>query len=567
MTRSFRRLNIGQFLWPVTLMTLPLVAAIFLGMAYRIWSLLPIYPDEIAHRIAVGRLIFDQFSRINSIPGCLTSATLNIPYVLYPAGFVFSTLSLIRNMTDNRIVAALILAACIALLYRAGRYLTDQYSAVLGLSLTLIAISVGVIPAGLIVLRAEYIIGLFFCFALFGICSPRNARTDILFASIGVLLFSMALFAHPKTIYFLPLAVILLTKILWYRGPYFYASGLILLGLIAFYAIGFAMKSFDCPELPEFNAALAGYNIHPVMLLQSPREFVAAVWSVNFQSFQKLTRIMLQATFQGASEVAYLPPVPQARLVRLTNFLISAFVIQTLVVMAGVVLSHLCGLISNWRNRRDRATFLVQHAGMLLAYFGTTTSLLLNKTQHWYDVSFWISLYLFSIFVSFMIFFGTRDSIAAPSVKKTCLPSSIFRSKPLIALIFAPTLVAAALSEVVANRYIYPAFAAGYSGPGISIAHSDWKLAREQTLQALKKCNLSIRSPRLIVDDLTYPIVQRSFGVMPITYGMFMGAAPFIAKAREIGSAGLIVRCDGIPSGLPALPWDQVGSVCCASLK
>lgn len=561
MTGCFRRLNIGQILWPVILVTLPLVAAIILGMAYRIWSLLPIYPDEIAHRIAVGRLIFDQFSRINSIPGCLTSATLDIPYVLYPAGFVFSTFSLIRDMADNRMVAALILAACLILLYRAGRYLADQYSAILGLSLAVIAISVGVIPAGLIVLRAEYIIGLFFCFAIFGICSPRNAKTDILFASLAALLFSMAFFAHPKTIYFLPLAVILMTKILWHRGPYFYILGSALLGVIAFYAIGFEMRSYSCPELPEFNADLAGYNIHPVLLLQNPREFFAALWSVNFQSFQKLTRIILQTTFQEASEVAYLPPVPKTKLVALTNLLVSAFVIETLLVMIGVVLSHLWALISSWNNRRDRTTALLQHKGMLLAYFGTTISLLLNKTQHWYDVSFWISLYVFSIFVSFMMFSRAGNVVSDPSAR-------VLRSKSLVVLILVPTLLAAAaLSEVVANRYLYPAFVAGYSGPSISIAHADWRLVREQTLQALKKCNLTIRSPRLIVDDLTYPIVQGSYGVMPITYGMYMGAEPFIAKARDIGSAGLILRCDRIPPGLPVLPWEQVGPVCCASFK
>jgi hypothetical protein len=106
----------------------------------------------------------------------------------------------------------------------------------------------------------------------------------------------------------------------------------------------------------------------------------------------------------------------------------------------------------------------------------------------------------------------------------------------------------------------------GYEGPGISVKNYNYGVVEREVLQTLNKCELKRNSPRLLVDDYTYPVVQASYKPMLISYVALLGLQDGLIWARKVGSSGMIVRCVDLGpqetrSTLFAIK--QNGALCC----
>ena len=84
------------------------------------------------------------------------------------------------------------------------------------------------------------------------------------------------------------------------------------------------------------------------------------------------------------------------------------------------------------------------------------------------------------------------------------------------------------------------------------------------------------QSPRLILDNVTYPFLQNSYKAMLITYLLYgyVSIMPdgkrsyaeqesFVSKVKSIGSAGIVTRCISYPWGFSAADAKKSGPICC----
>jgi hypothetical protein len=536
-----------------------------------IWRLFPVYPDEVFYRALVSRTFFEGFERTYVAPFCGgVGQTVPISYIFYPAATIFAADTFIENLSYNRIVAAAVMAACFLILWLAMNRLASwneetrpvafrnsPYRLMIFCSVPLL-LCLGTVPATLAMVRGES--GIFLlvsCMLLaFADCRRSPSLSAVVAGSI-LLIFTVSLFQHPKTLYFLPAAAVSMFALLWRNSRLICMTTLGCLAWAGF--AGYQMNKLQfltCAEFPAYQDLLQSFNINPSTLLSDPILFVEGV--VQNVGIERLLGIAKKSMFIDVYDANHLPPVKEDGFVSIVNNMIGGCWILLVTVSSGLIVWHIRQIILHaHRSRLDaqcsrRET--VNSVGLLALYVGVATQVLLNKTAWFYDCSYWFCLLVF---------------LAIPSLSRALnsrLASGNRAARNVIAACFAFISLSAAFSTALSTTTFYNAFKSNFRGPGISIASMDPTTTKINIERAFAECELLPTAPRLIVDDETYPFIQ-SYKPILVTYAVNQTSAPeAIIRAKALKSSGMVFSCFYTPL-FPNLSFKRNGDICCTKLN
>jgi hypothetical protein len=550
-----------------------IIATILIGsLVIRVWQLFPIYPDEIAYRFFTARAFFDGFERLALMPFCGATSSVKIPIVYYPAAIAYSSYSLIADVAYNRLVAVAFLVAGFAVFAIALKNLStaagptqrtaggDTSAVRLALCATLLMCCIGVLPATYVILRGEsasYILTplLILCFSPF---RPKRTAVASLMAAGVLLLFTMAVYAHPKFLYFVPAVAISLVVLLWQRSRVGLSIALLCLFWATIEGLRIDYLQFvTCSETPQFQSLLGSFNIDPTSAFLHPVVFFQSVF--ENMNIERLAAVIQKTSFVEHYDVDYLPGLHTDIFADVANALIAGCWILLAGISIAAVIWYCWRIYTRARGtgaspERSKWPELLGCLGMICLYLAVTVHFVLNKTAWWYDCANWFFLYTLLGMSSLL---RITRSQAVTGWMQVSVKGAAWVG---VAVIVA----AAAVSTYVSGETFYRSFREGFSGPGQSIAKRDVQTTKRNIQSALNQCGLSSTSPRLIVDDVTYPVLEHSSKPLLVTYAIrVLSADQAIERAKALGSSGIVFQC-GFASSFPGISFVQEGGICCA---
>jgi hypothetical protein len=549
------------------------LTAIIVFLTLGIWRLFPIYPDEIFYRALVSRTFFEGFERTYVAPFCGgLGQTVPISYIFYPAATIFAGNSFIEDLSYNRIIAAAVMAFCFLMLWLAVKRLascnveTDPAaSRNLLVTVQMIFCSavllccLGTLPATLVMVRAEA--GIFILVACLLLSFAGFKKSLSLSAVVAVsimLIFSVSVFQHPKTLYFLPAAAVSVFALLWRSSRWACMGALVCLAWAG--AAGYQINNLQfltCSELPAYQDFLQSFNINPSKMLSDPILFVDSV--LQNVGPERLFKIAKKTMFLDVYDVNYLPAVSDSIFVSVVNSMIGGCWIILLAVSIGLIIWNIRQIFLHNRLARldelhSRRT-IIDSVGLLTLYAGLAAQILLNKTAWFYDCAYWFCILTF---------------LATPTLFRALrsrLASGNLGIRIVIVGCFSFILLSAALSTALSAGTFYEAFKSGFRGPGISIATMNPTATKLSIERALTQCELLPTAPRLIVDDVTYPFIQRSYKPILVTYAVNQTSRPeAIIRAKALKSSGMVFGCFYAPL-FPNLSFQRDGDICCTKFN
>jgi hypothetical protein len=280
---------------------------------FYIWSWLPVYSDEISNRIIVARAFFENWQRITPFPACETSNHVPIPWIFYPAAFLSSGYSLIQDMRLWRVLGEAFFA--VTFLLALGRFIPfvrqdkTGWTTMLALCLAM-PFFVGVLPSITMMVRAEHIILLTIAFCCWAAARHEDKKYAPAWLILVFLLYSTAIYAHPKIIFFLP-AILLITAGFARVRP---VMAVVTLGLLlATTGYGIAINGWQllhCPESPAFEARIRDSSLNPLDAVKSPGTFIHDfARHMLTRDYSKVTGAL---TLNAEYEFDYLPKINKA---------------------------------------------------------------------------------------------------------------------------------------------------------------------------------------------------------------------------------------------------------------
>jgi hypothetical protein len=569
MKRSGKVMSTGYGFPTWTIVSLTAIVA-FLTLG--IWRLFPIYPDEVFYRALVSNAFFEGFERTRVWPFCGDPGqTVSIPYVFYPAATIFAGNSFIEDLSYNRIVATSVMVASFFMLWFALKRLAfsdDKLGLPSNQTLSgarwmifcsaVLLCSLGTLPATLVMMRGETGIYILVACLLLSFSNWRASLSwSALTAGFVVFVFTVSLFQHPKALYFLPAVALSIFALLWNHSRLMLIAALSCLAWAG--AEGYRINRIQflsCPEIPVFEEYLRSFNIDPAKIFSDPGSFVAELFQNN--GLVRFLGIVRKTMFINSYDASYLPSVKDSAFVEIANGVIASCWIILILVSVCVVTWYVRQIFMQSRLYRAKALLfrreLIESVGMLALYTGAAVQICLNKTAWFYDCSYWFWILIF---------------LAAPSLLrtlKTQLERGSFGIRSAVAGGFAFILLSSILSTVLSAQTFYTAFLSGFRGPGIPIVTMDSTATKLSIERALAECELSPTAPRLMVDDITYPFVQKTFRPIWVTYALFSAPLDAIARAEALGSPGMILSCSYV-TDFPKLSFKRDGGICCTNFS
>jgi len=544
------------------------VTAVVALLTLGVWRLFPIYPDELYYRALVSRAFVEGFERTRVWPFCGDPGQAeSIPYIFYPAATIFAGYSFIEDLSYNRIVAVAVMVASFFMLWGAFKRLAsnDCNTCLIPTEIQLAAVKMifcsavllcglGTLPATLVMVRGET--GIYILVACL-LLSFSNWRASLLWSTLAtgfvILVFTVSVFQHPKALYFLPAVAVSIFALLWDRSRSIFMAALSWLAWAG--AEGYRINKvqlLSCPGFPRFEEYLRSFNIDLAKIFSNPDSFVTDLFQNNAP--ERFLMIARKTMFIDGYDVNYLPSVKDSTFVEIVNGAVGSCWIILILVSIAVVTWYVRQIFLFRSKARLCRRELIECLGMLALYTGVTAQILLNRTAWSYDCSYWFWMLIF---------------LAAPSLLRILKPQlerDNFGIKSAVAGVFSFILLSSVLSTVLSAETFYAAFRSGFAGPGIPVATMDSTATKLSIERALTECRLSPTAPRLMVDDITYPFVQRSFKPIWVTYALFTAPLDAVARAEALGSAGMIFSCSYVTL-FPKLSFKRDGSICCTNFS
>ena len=492
----------------------------------------PLYPDEVAYRITLGRFLQNGGLKQTLMPFCEAAFLQPVPLVLYPAAVFWAAVAFSgHGFLAYRWLSLSLLSIILFIIIR--REKKNQSSL---LPAPLLKLSFGPIIYGLIIFRPEIIIIfsgiILYCIQAFFLRNLQK-RNVFLLSIVSILIFDVAVYTHPKAIYLCPLAAFSviwgargfkkkLVQILWA------ISGLAVLAWISISLIKFDVyQCLHCPEVPSISEMLnSTQSVNPIDLLNSPTKFFRELSLVlDWKAFQKLSNRM---TFNPPYDAAYLPNHSSNSVVRLLNFTFVFGFISTFISCFWGVFTR---IIRGRGNERKNAISLA----LLFCAIGVPSVFNLNKA--WYDVSFAVGgLYLVSCFLPETPIKGTGKN-PIYRMRTYCYAFSVFIA-----------LASQALISFYFTRHFLPlpkvTLGSIYEGPNISWL-TDFSATQKVVNSVMREANLTQDTP-MIVDDLTYEFLKQRSRIAPATYLGLMpnGNQQNSDSINRMGFKQGLVRCE-----------------------
>lgn len=522
-------------------------------------SFLPIYTDEIAVKIATGRLLNDGFELISLFPQCGAAFSLPVPFTWIPARFL--DWMIYGNLSEPiflRLIGIMVLVAWLgALGWFAKSHLKTEISLLRIMGGLVAFVSLGVLPFLLVLNRPEQslLIGItYFCLLPF-ILARYQFKSNWVWAllTLSFLLVASYIFSsHPKTFFFLPLIIV--------SALHFgFSSRRIVLGISLF--AGLAWISYDsltfwsnriyCSDAPLVNGIFKSISLSFESLFTQPGQFLLGGLDNVIHSKEYIKNLLFQQRYQSD----WLPSNSDQKLggaVASINYAMKAI----FVLGFGYVIVALTNRVRADFHDRKLVPQTIIPAALLIGVFFYTFFL---AGKNFYESSLVLPLALLLIVLLF--------PLSGPS---TFLNRSY-------SFIFGILLITSIVSQINLIRsftaYIpYPWITGGQvSGQDLSISPFKFSKKRDEMIDAAALCGIRANhyNPHLVIDDLTYFTFKNAYKPFHVLYvasfwGQDIGDKNFFSFLRQKKSVGVITSCNRLPPEIRTLAKEHA-DFCCFS--
>jgi hypothetical protein len=517
---------------------LAVTAIAFFGLG--IWALSPIYPDEIAFRQDLGRLVPDHGVVYGLYQMC-PSNIKTVPLVFKPVAWPLAVAMRMLSPLEMRILSFM---AVLAVVFTASRQAAGSRNP--AARFLVLASFVGVAGAALICVRYEFALELHLLSCLVAAARLTRRRTGIpgdLGVATGLILgAALSMWSHPQGLLLLPLTSYLLARLAVRR---FGSIGLIA-GVAPFvlFVPPALTRHFVCTEHPQIEAVMGRLHFdasdlglgHLALLL--------------FHGAHLYIRSFLYA---ASYPIGFLPGVDAATdPMKATNFLVSV----VLVFMGGLAICiPAVALFRFCKSFRSRPR-------------GIALSELFEKNEQ-FVVAALIAIPVVILFVYDPLHAFYRNyylnhlaSVAA------CLMFASLSGRAAVQVTKGACAIigiAVGASLIATSCLFVPPLWDGYEGPSLSVFRS-WSQVANDTEKLAGLCKMDLKRGRIVVDDLTQAGVFSRQVTIPVTYlavqaefiGMSVHEAAISVKANYA-----ILRCPYFGIFLKVEPQGKVGDICC----
>ena len=533
-----------------------LVLGLF-GVTFALSFFVPIYTDEIVGKIAPARALLDGFESFSLFPQCGSAFSFYIPWVGFPSAVI--DWAIYGNITAPiflRIIGMSLFAVWLGMLawFTLGRLRAEVSS--LHIVAGLISfVSLGVLPFLLVLNRGEQtlLVGLtLICILPFVVAQyrPKSHLAWAFLTMIFLLAASIILSTHPKALFFIPLFLVsalhfsVASKRVW-------VSVVLLAGLaLIFYGnLIFLTGRMPCPDAPSLDAILKSQSLSVGTLFSAPKDFFLA----GLRSLAHSSVYIKNVLFEWHYQSDWLPSIRDQKLGWFSGL---NDVVISLIYLATVGYA-IFALAKKLRTSLHAGKLVPETTIPLALFVGIFSCGFFLVAKNFYESALILPLLLLLVVLLLPI------SLEA---KRGC------RFCPVIFKILLIASIASQLNLILTfSAYVPNTWMAGgqVAGQELSISPFDYIKTREDVINAAADCGITVGdvNTHLVIDDSTYfPFknAYRPFHVLYVSgaFGKDIGDRNLISFLKEKNSAGVIARCDSLPSEILKLTKKRA-TYCC----
>jgi len=464
-------------------------------VALSAWYFMPIYPDEVAFRLQLGRYILDRGVVQGLYPLCASNFK-ETPLLFVMPAWLLSWLDQAFSLVRIRVLPfTIIIAAVFFAVWFAVRGINPKAAIVATTAF------IGVAGSGLVMARYEYVqvLNIVFCLGVFHFLELTSPRLSLRYGLFFLLLISslLSIYAHVQGLLFLPLTLYLAYFILRPGLGKPRAALLVVMLLVLMAQATIRFHHATCAGYPEIEQFWAHMTLN--------MNGFESVNSINWLTV-KLDKYLLSFLYKENYAVNYLPGVTvgeswQQNLLAVLNQSIQIILLVNLLLLITAAIA--ATIISAKRYLAHRQWVPIelgqgQTFALVLLAVPVIFLFIYDSAQNFYR-SFFLN-FIISIVLS--LFFS-----------RVCLA----RLGHLTILYFYLCGVVVVASLVINVWWFTDRLRTGYEGPSISISR-DWDGINRDVKALAKDCGMDLSKGRIVLDDLTYDSLKSYPQLYAATY-------------------------------------------------
>lgn len=496
--------------------------------ALSAWYSMPIYPDEIAFRLQLGRYIQDQGMVQGLYPLC-TSNAKETPLLFVIPAWILSWLDLSFSPVEVRVLPFIVvMAAMFLVIWYAIRGITPQAAVVVTTAF------IGVAGSGLVMARYEYVqvLNIVICLGVFYFLNSAAPRNYSRFGLCALLLISslLSLYSHVQGLLFLPLTLYLAYHLLHLGLGKTWAALLMVVLLITMTETTISFNHSNCAGYPEIEQFWTRMTINQGELT-----------SINFTDWLtgKFDKYFMSFIYKDSYAVNYLPGIKveggaQQNILAWLNQGIQIILMVNFLLFISVAIGATGILLKRHiAQRKLSATWASDELGDLQA----------------------IALLLFAAPVIFLFIYDSAQNFYRSFVINFLIAIllTLFlsrvplrRAKIFTGLYFFLCGIVVVGSLIINVWWFTEKLRTGYEGPSISLGR-DWSGINRDVNALVKDCGMDMSKGRIVLDDLTYDSLKSYHHLYAATYmGLSVGISNMTMNDAidKVRPNYAIARCD-----------------------
>jgi len=520
-------------------------------VAMTLWSIMPIYPDEISFRQELGRFIQDDGVVYGLYPLCASNIK-SVPIIFAPSAWVMSWLSNHISLTEFRLIPISLIMSAMGL----SGYFAARGSTPVASLLTLASL-VGVGGSALVMARYEWVLVLNIVVFLFWLnVRLHKIESPIVYIILVISVAASAnisLYAHLQGVLFIPISWYIAFRIIsmWLRPM----KAIFIVGAIScimtYYCIGF--HDTKCGEFPQ--------------MMDFWRKMTIDISAINITSIGddfifKITKFLENLQFQKTYDVRYLPDFPTVdgiEIIIVDSINRAIIYIATLNIFITVCVAlfsfrHISIVAFGFFSQNKCARFDDDiDIDLKIIVFVLTTSVMIlfvyDAMQYFYR----------TLFINFVLSIAMSISLSRVSGRM---------ASALAYVLSFSCGVCAVVSIIGAKLWLYPMLASGYEGPSTRISR-DWPGLSRDIKELGTACGIDFSRGKILADDLTFDNFKTSRRTYQMTYlslQAIVGGISLDDAITLLKPNSAVLRC----TLFDALKVDyqyHIGDVCCRNFE
>jgi len=517
--------------------------------------MLPIYADEIAWKLIKTNVWLSDFSIKSLMPQCSVIPE-DIPISLIPGAILYSFIYSSNDPVILRFVGIFIVLLCLFVLFLITvKIINSKYKRKTTYLALLSLLSLGVMPFIYVLFRPEAIILLGILVLIWGSLYinksfKESKLTILLVVALFFILSSLMFYAHPKTLFFTPLIIFLVSRLYGKLGKVktcLLGGGVL---IIAFQTYVMSKGMTECRESEYVTNIMNGH------LLNLSSDFFGLISQLIKNVYFSIHNLISHVGFDNSYQSDWLPKdkditLLQSNIGDISEWLIFLFMFGLIFLFVKRVYLF---VFSRELKRNDIIGSLIL-VGVLAQF-----ALYNPSALAFYNLGLIMPL---GVAAFFFLSSSLINKISDKVINLISLPLMLFGIVSLLVLI---------------SNVTYPFVNLNFNDQRIEINKSQAISAKtflsESKLKSLKslanKCQLPInKANRLIVDGVSFRIFSQLKEPVLIFYaqGGWVGKEldPIFGQFfKEYGSDGVMASCSLIPKQMGDRMEEQDG-MCCIS--